>query len=130
MNPLVRPDSAAEGGPKNPDAGAGAGLCAMRDQLLCESFTRKMEKECGILALLTNLLPRGMQRLENVIENDPSTDFHSIMCRVNVNVSEKAQIYANASSYSTCCVGVSVATPRCQEGNALFASVLDLQQRQ
>lgn len=48
------------------------------------------------------------------------------MCRVNFNVSEKAEIYANASSYGTCCVGVSISTPRCQEGNALFASVLEL----
>lgn len=65
MSSLVRPDPTAKGGTDHPDAGAGTSL---------------------------NILSYGIHRLENVIKIDAAADSQSIILRVDIDVSEEAEI--------------------------------------
>lgn len=97
-------------------------------QPLGRGCQRKGDKlELIARALLTNLFPCGLHGFKDVIKNDASANCEPVGLRIDMDISEEAEVDADCLVQSACRIGVSTAAPSGEEGNTRLRSVVDLE---
>lgn len=91
-----------------------------------------MQREGGKLELsarapLTNLLPCGLHGLKDIIKYNATADCKSVVLRVDMDISEEAEINTDGPFQGACRIGVSTAAPSGEEGNTFLGSIVDLE---